>query len=102
MPRSDLVGDGAPEAFAALEFTGIERSGLRRALGGPGHAAAYANADGQTGEALFGAAMVDGQLSEVPADLWPAPPSPRCASVTAEQSPRIRTAACWSCVCGSR
>jgi hypothetical protein len=57
-----LVGD-APEAFAALEFTGIDEAAYD-ARWVARFVSAYANADGQTGEALFGAAMVDGQLSE--------------------------------------
>jgi hypothetical protein len=58
-----LVGDKAPEGFAALEFPGIEQARYD-ARWVARFVSAYANADTPTGVALFGAAMADGQLSE--------------------------------------
>ncbi|GAA1747792.1 hypothetical protein GCM10009681_18710 [Luedemannella helvata] len=58
-----LVGDDAPRSFAALEFPNIDDAGydLRWVAR---FVSACANADESTGEALFSAALVDGQLSE--------------------------------------
>jgi hypothetical protein len=58
-----LVGDKAPEGFAALEFPGIEDARYD-ARWVARFVSAYANADMPTGVALFGAAMADGKLSE--------------------------------------
>jgi hypothetical protein len=58
-----LVGDPAPAGFAALDFPGIEEARYD-ARWVARFVSAYANADTPTGEALFGAAMADGQLSE--------------------------------------
>lgn len=57
-----LVGDGAVEGFAALEFPDIEQARYD-ARWVARFVSAYANADAPTGKALFGAAMADGQLS---------------------------------------
>ena len=58
-----LVGDESPSGFATLEFPNIDfaRYDTRWVAR---FVSAYANADAPTGEALFGAAMADGQLSE--------------------------------------
>ena len=58
-----LVGDDAPRSFAALELPNIDDAGydLRWVAR---FVSACANADESTGEALFSAALVDGQLSE--------------------------------------
>lgn len=56
-----LVGE--PSGFAALEFPGIDQASYD-ARWVARFVSAYANADAPTGEALFGAAMADGQLSE--------------------------------------
>ncbi len=58
-----LVGEANPPGFAALDFPGIEQARYD-ARWVARFVSAYANADEPTGEALFGAAMVDGQLSE--------------------------------------
>lgn len=58
-----LVGDATSGRFAALDFPGIEQARYD-ARWVARFVSAYANADTPTGEALFGAAMVDGQLSE--------------------------------------
>ena len=58
-----MVGDDVPGGFAALEFPGIERARYD-ARWVARFVSAYVNADTPTGEALFGAAMADGQLSE--------------------------------------
>jgi hypothetical protein len=58
-----LVGDGPPEGFAALEFPDIDQARYD-ARWVARFVSAYANADAPTGEALFGAAMADGQLSQ--------------------------------------
>jgi hypothetical protein len=58
-----LVGDNAANGFAALHFPGIEQARYD-ARWVARFVSAYANADTPTGEALFGAAMADGQLSE--------------------------------------
>jgi hypothetical protein len=58
-----LVGDEVPGGFATLEFPEIDlaRYDTRWVAR---FVSAYANADAPTGEALFGAAMADGQLSD--------------------------------------
>jgi hypothetical protein len=58
-----LVGDTTTNGFAALDFPGIEQARYD-ARWVARFVSAYANSDAPTGEALFGAAMVDGQLSE--------------------------------------
>lgn len=58
-----LVGDDVPEGFASLDFPDIEAARYD-ARWVARFVSAYANADTPTGEALFGAAMADGQLSE--------------------------------------
>jgi hypothetical protein len=58
-----LVGDNPASGFAALDFPGIEQARYD-ARWVARFVSAYANADTPTGEALFGAAMADGQLSE--------------------------------------
>jgi hypothetical protein len=58
-----LVGDEAPAGFASLDYPGIEQARYD-ARWVARFVSAYANADTPTGEALFGAAMADGQLSE--------------------------------------
>jgi hypothetical protein len=57
-----LVGD-APRTFATLDFPDIEHAGYD-ARWVARFVSACANADVPTAEALFGAAMVDGQLAE--------------------------------------
>jgi hypothetical protein len=57
-----LVGDSTPGGFAALDFPGIDEVAYD-ARWVARFVSAYANADAPTGEALFGAAMADGQLS---------------------------------------
>jgi hypothetical protein len=56
-----MVGDVHP-GFAALDFPDIDEAGYD-ARWVARFVSAYANADAPSGEALFGAAMVDGQLS---------------------------------------
>ncbi|HEX6873695.1 MAG TPA: hypothetical protein VF163_21560 [Micromonosporaceae bacterium] len=56
-----LVGE--QQGFAALDFPGIEQARYD-ARWVARFISAYANADMPTGEALFGAAMADGQLSQ--------------------------------------
>jgi len=58
-----LVGTELPTGFATLEFPDIEQARYD-ARWVARFVSAYANADTPTGEALFGAAMADGQLSE--------------------------------------
>src|SRR4051794_35317969 len=58
-----LVGETTAQGFAALDFPGIEEARYD-ARWVARFISAYANADMPTGEALFGAAMADGQLSE--------------------------------------
>lgn len=58
-----LVGDDAAGGFAALDFPGIDHARYD-ARWVARFVSAYANADTPTGEALFSAAMADGQLSE--------------------------------------
>ena len=57
-----LVGDESPGGFATLDFPGIDQVAYD-ARWVARFVSAYANADAPTGEALFGAAMADGQLS---------------------------------------
>jgi hypothetical protein len=63
-----MVGDTATAGFAALEFPDIERARYD-ARWVARFVSAYANADAPTGQALFGAAMADGQLTECLATL---------------------------------
>ena len=63
IPAATLVGDEVSPSFAALEFPGIEQARYD-ARWVARFVSAYANADTPTGQALFGAAMADGQLSE--------------------------------------
>jgi hypothetical protein len=58
-----MVGDEAPAGFATLDFPDIERARYDTRWVAR-FVSAYVNADTPTGEALFGAAMADGQLSE--------------------------------------
>jgi hypothetical protein len=58
-----MVGDETPAGFATLDFPDIERARYD-ARWVARFVSAYVNADTPTGEALFGAAMADGQLSE--------------------------------------
>jgi hypothetical protein len=58
-----LVGDNGASGFAVLDFPGIEQAQYD-ARWVARFVSAYANADTPTGEALFGAAMADGLLSE--------------------------------------
>jgi hypothetical protein len=58
-----IVGDPAPPGFAALDYPDIERARYD-ARWVARFVSAYANADTPTGEALFGAAIADGQLAE--------------------------------------
>jgi hypothetical protein len=58
-----LVGETVAGGFAALDFPDIEQARYD-ARWVARFVSAYANADTPTGQALFGAAMVDGQLSE--------------------------------------
>jgi hypothetical protein len=58
-----LLGDGASDGFAALDFPDIEAARYD-ARWVARFVSAYANSDPPTGEALFGAAMADGKLSE--------------------------------------
>ena len=58
-----LVEQAAPGSFATLDFPGIEQARYD-ARWVARFVSAYANADTPTGQALFGAAMADGLLSE--------------------------------------
>ena len=58
-----MVGEQAPTGFATLDFPDIEQARYD-ARWVARFVSAYVNADTPTGEALFGAAMADGQLSE--------------------------------------
>jgi hypothetical protein len=58
-----LVGDPVPTGFAALDYPDIERARYD-ARWVARFVSAYVNADTPTGEALFGAAIADGQLAE--------------------------------------
>jgi hypothetical protein len=57
-----MVGEVPRPGFAALDFPDIDEAGYD-ARWVARFVSAYANADAPTGEALFGAAMADGQLS---------------------------------------
>jgi hypothetical protein len=57
------VGAGLARGPWRLEFPGIEQAGYDRRWVAR-FLSAYANGDAGTGEALFGAAMADGRLSE--------------------------------------
>jgi hypothetical protein len=58
-----LVGAGAPGGAVTLDFPGIEQARYD-ARWVARFVSAYAAADTPTGQALFGAALADGQLSE--------------------------------------
>jgi hypothetical protein len=58
-----LVGTNAPRRFATLDFPDIEQAGYDTRWVAR-FVSACANADEPTGEALFGAALADGRLSE--------------------------------------
>ncbi|MEJ3743010.1 hypothetical protein WEI85_06970 [Actinomycetes bacterium KLBMP 9797] len=58
-----MVGDGVRSGRWTLDFPGIEEAGYD-ARWVARFVSAYANADISTGEALFGAALADGQLPE--------------------------------------
>jgi len=57
-----LLGPDPPDGFAALDFPGIDDAGYD-ARWVARFVSACANADAPTGQALFGAAMADGQLN---------------------------------------
>ncbi len=56
-----MVGDGVPRGAWTLDFPGIDEAGYD-ARWVARFVSAYANSDVDTGEALFGAAMADGEL----------------------------------------
>jgi hypothetical protein len=58
-----MVGDGVRAGRWTLEFPGIDDAGYDTRWVAR-FVSAYANSDISTGEALFGAALEDGQLSE--------------------------------------
>jgi hypothetical protein len=58
-----MVGDGVPRGTWTLDFPGIDQAGYD-ARWVARFVSAYANSDADTGEALFGAALADGQLSD--------------------------------------
>lgn len=58
-----MVGDNVRRGSWTLDFPGIEEAGYD-ARWVARFVSAYANADVSTGEALFGAALADGQLPE--------------------------------------
>ncbi|WP_433389135.1 hypothetical protein [Micromonospora sp. KLBMP9576] len=58
-----MVGDPAPPGTCALDFPGIDEAGYDTRWVAR-FVSAYANADVDTGEALFGAAAADGLLPE--------------------------------------
>lgn len=58
-----MVGDGIPQGAWTLDFPGIDEAAYD-ARWVARFVSAYANADVDTGAALFGAAMADGQLPE--------------------------------------
>lgn len=58
-----MVGDGVPSGTWTLDFPGIDEAGYD-ARWVARFVSAYANSDVDTGEALFGAAMADGQLPD--------------------------------------
>jgi hypothetical protein len=63
-----MVGDGLHAGGAALEFPGIDEA-TYDARWVARFVSAYVNADRPTGEALFGAAVADGQLATCMATL---------------------------------
>lgn len=58
-----MVGTGVPRGSWTLDFPGIEQAGYD-ARWVARFVSAYANSDADTGEALFGAALADGQLPD--------------------------------------
>jgi hypothetical protein len=58
-----MVGDGVPDGTWTLDFPGIDEAAYD-ARWVARFVSAYANRDVDTGEALFGAALADGQLSD--------------------------------------
>lgn len=58
-----MVGEGVPRGAWTLDFPGIEEAAYD-ARWVARFVSAYANSDVDTGEALFGAALADGQLPE--------------------------------------
>ncbi|MFY1635165.1 hypothetical protein ACN27F_18140 [Solwaraspora sp. WMMB335] len=58
-----LVGDDVPAGGWTLDFPGIDEAGYDTRWVAR-FVSAYANSDNSTGEALFGAALADGQLPE--------------------------------------
>jgi hypothetical protein len=58
-----MVGDDVPTGGWSLDFPGIDEAGYDKRWVAR-FVAAYANADAPTNEALFGAALEDGQLPE--------------------------------------
>lgn len=58
-----MIGDGVPQGAWTLDFPGIDEAGYD-ARWVARFVSAYANSDIDTGEALFGAAIADGQLPE--------------------------------------
>ncbi|MFF5172547.1 hypothetical protein ACFY3U_07925 [Micromonospora sp. NPDC000089] len=58
-----MVGDPPPPGACALDFPGIDEAGYD-ARWVARFVSAYANCDADTGEALFGAAVADGQLPD--------------------------------------
>lgn len=58
-----MVGDDVPQGGCALDFPGIDQAGYDTRWVAR-FVSAYANADVDTGEALFGAAAADGLLSD--------------------------------------
>ena len=58
-----MVGDGVPRGTWTLDFPGIDQAGYD-ARWVARFVSAYANCDADTGEALFGAALADGQLPD--------------------------------------
>jgi hypothetical protein len=58
-----MVGDNVPRGSWTLDFPGIDEAAYD-ARWVARFVSAYANSDASTGEALFGAALADGQLPE--------------------------------------
>jgi hypothetical protein len=58
-----MVGEGVPRGAWTLDFPGIDEAGYD-ARWVARFVSAYANSDMDTGEALFGAALADGQLPD--------------------------------------
>ena len=58
-----MVGDGVPAGRWTLDFPDIDDAGYDTRWVAR-FVSAYANSDASTGEALFGAALADGQLPE--------------------------------------